>query len=510
MRNTLQHRNWISRMPLRVASAALALAAVLVSGVITTQPALAAETFTSLVSFNGTNGANPYNTSLVQGTDGNLYGTTVSGGANEAGTVFKMTPSGTLTTLHSFAGEPTDGAYPWAGLVLGTNGIFYGTTLEGGANGRGTVFSITSAGVVTILYSFCGCGDGTLPEAPLIQATNGTFYGTTSSGGANDSGTVFSITSEGTLTTLYSFCSQAECADGSLPVAALVQATNGTFYGTTEGGGANGDDGTVFSITAGGKLKTLYSFCSVNGAEPCLDGYTPAAALVQATNGTFYGTTAGGGSDEVGTVFSIASGGTLTTLYTFCNESGCAENPYAGLIQATNGNFYGTTNLGGDTGTSDPCYSFGSFSGCGTIFEISASGALTTLHTFVGTDGFNYEGANTLFQATNGKFYGTTYGGGAGATGSAEGDGTIFSLSVGLGPFVRALPTSGSVGTAVTILGSELTGATSVTFNGTAATFTVVSSTEITTTVPTGATTGKVKVTVSGKTLTSNVSFRVP
>ena len=439
MRNTLQHRNWISRMPLRVASAALALAAVLVSGVITTQPALA-QTFTSLVSFDFTNGANPYNTSLVQGTDGNLYGTTLLGGANGGGTVFKVTPTGTLTTLHSFAGAPTDGASPWAGLILGTNGTFYGTTILGGANNRGTVFSMTSEGVVTLLYSFCSqtdCSDGSGPEAPLIQATNGNFYGTTSEGGANE-------------------------------------------YGT------------AFSITTGGTLKTVYNFCSVNGNVACLDGDAPQAALVQASNGTFYGTTPGGGASEVGTVFSLTSGGTLTTLYNFCSQADCTDgkNPYAGLVQATNGNFYGTTNTGGAS--------------YGTIFEISASGALTVLHSFDGTDGFNSEGGNALFQATNGKFYGTTYSGGA------DGDGTIFSLAVGLGPFVRTLPTSGTVGTAVTILGTNLTGATSVTFNGTAATFTVVSSSEITTAVPTGATTGRVKVVTPSRTLTSNVNFRVP
>jgi uncharacterized repeat protein (TIGR03803 family) len=517
MKNTLQHRNWISRMPLRVAGATLALVPVLALAVMTTQPALA-QTFTSLVSFDGTNGANPYNTSLVQGTDGNLYGTTLSGGANEVGTVFKVTPAGTLTTLHSFAGYPTDGGSPWAGLVLGANGTFYGTTYGGGANNDGTVFSMTSEGVVTILHSFCSqtdCSDGSGPEAPLVQATNGNFYGTTEGGGANGrGGTVFEITPGGTLKTLYSFCSQADCTDGEFPEATLIQATNGNLYGTTSSGGASETygGGTVFSITTGGTLKTVYNFCSVNGTEDCLDGYTP-AALVQGTNGTFYGTTAGGGSNEAGTVFSLTSGGTLTTLYAFCSSGNCTngENPYAGLIQATNGNFYGTTNIGGPSlsDPEDPCAVFESFTGCGTIFEISAGGALTTLHGFDGTDGFNYEGGNALFQATNGNFYGTTFGGGADAGGGFEGYGTIFSLDVGLHAFVSTLPTSGMVGTAVTILGSKLTGATSVTFNGTAATFTVVSSSEITTTVPTGATTGTVSVVTPSGTLKSNVKFRV-
>jgi uncharacterized repeat protein (TIGR03803 family) len=161
---------------------------------------------------------------------------TTSGGANGAGTIFKLTPGGTLTTLYSFcsqAGCP-DGESPYneAGLVQATNGDFYGTTGSGGANGNGTIFKITPSGTLTTLYSFCsqaGCTDGSYPGAPVIQATDGDFYGTTSSDGANHGGTVFKITPSGTLTTLYSFCSQAGCTDGNAPQGALVQATNGDF-----------------------------------------------------------------------------------------------------------------------------------------------------------------------------------------------------------------------------------------------------------------------------------------
>jgi uncharacterized repeat protein (TIGR03803 family) len=477
--------------------AGLVVAAILM--ILATAIASPAQTFKTLVSFDFTNGANPYNMALVQGTDGNLYGTTVSGGTDSAGTVFKVTPTGTLTTLHSFAGtlvSPADGAYPWAGLVLGTDGNFYGTTLEGGAQNRGTVFKMTSAGVVTVLYSFCSvgasCSDGYQPQAPLVQAASGIFYGTTNNGGTNDSGTVFSITSSGTLKTLYSFCMLTDCADGEFPEAALVQATSGIFYGTTEGGGAE-DFGTVFSITAGGKLKTLHSFCTVVSEGLCLDGYNPQDALVQASNGTFYGTTPGGGNgtSQTGTVFSITAGGTLVTIYSFCSGVGCGVNPYAGLVQGINGNFFGTTNGGG-------------VNDYGTVFEITASGELTTLHSFDNTDGYPSEGGNSLVQATNGTFYGTAYAGGADSLGA------LYSLADGFRAFVKTVPTSGKVGSAVTILGTKLTGATSVTFNGTAATFTVVSSTEITTTVPTGATTGKVQVVIPGTTLSSNVNFRVP
>jgi uncharacterized repeat protein (TIGR03803 family) len=467
----------------------------------TTAVALPAQTFKTLHSFDNTDGSYPV-AGLVQGTDGNLYGTT-------SGTVFTITPSGMLTTLHSFDG--TDGAFP-NGLTQGTDGNFYGTTRAGGAydHGDGTVFTITPSGMLTSLYSFCpnspSCTDGYEPVAGLVQGTDGNFYGTTQYGGANDTcglgcGTVFEITPGGALTTLYSFCSQSNCTDGRAPFAGLVQGTDGNFYGTTVYGGAN-DYGTVFKITASGVLTTLYSFCSQGGGD-CTDGFGPVAVLVQATDGNFYGPTESGGANGVGTVFKITPGGALTTLYSFCSQSNCTDgfDPEAGLVQAASvdGNFYGTTPVGGAN-----CIPY---AGCGTIFKITPSGTLTTLHSFCShrrhkscTDGYEPAG---LVQDTNGKFYGTTL------TGGANNDGTVFSLSVGLGPFVETNPTSGMVGAAVNVLGTNLTGATSVTFNGTAATFKVVSKSEITTTVPTGATTGTVQVVTPTRTLKSNVSFRV-
>jgi uncharacterized repeat protein (TIGR03803 family) len=201
-----------------------------------------------------------------------------------------------------------------------------------------------------------------------------------------------------------------------------------------------------------------------------------------------------------GTVFEITTEGKLTPLYSFCSQTGCADgaSPNGGLVQATNGNFYGTTSQGG-ANVVPACTTFEEF-GCGTVFEITPGPKLTTLLRFDYTDG---RGPNGLIQATNGNFYGATGGGGA------KGDGTVFSLSVGLGPFIETRLTAGKVGAPVTILGNNLTHATSVTFNGTAATFTVVSSTEIKTNVPVGATTGKVKVKTPGGTLISNVPFRV-
>jgi uncharacterized repeat protein (TIGR03803 family) len=462
-----------------------------------------------LFSFNYTDGAYS-EAELVQATNGNLYGTTGGGGANgNYGTVFKITPSGTLTTLYSFCSQSgcTDGSNPYAGVVQATNGDFYGTTGYGGANcaptGCGTIFKMTPSGTLTTLYSFCsqsGCTDGEYPFGALVQATNGNLYGTTRFGGANGNyGTVFKITPGGTLTTLYSFCSQSGCTDGAYSEAELVQATNGNLYGTTGGGGANGNYGTVFKITPGGTLTTLYSFCSQSG---CTDGYFPNTPLVQATNGDLYGTTYGGGANgNYGTVFKIAPGGTLTTLYSFCSQSGCTDgdSSWAGLVQATNGNLYGTTYGGGANGY-------------GTVFQITPGGTLTTLYSFCSQSGCT-DGDSSLaglVQDTNGDLYGTTWEGGANDVGCSQGCGTVFRLSVGLGPFVETRPTSGKVGKFVEILGSDLTGATRVTFNGTAAKFTVVSPSLITTTVPTGATTGKVRVVTPSGTLSSNVPFRVP
>jgi uncharacterized repeat protein (TIGR03803 family) len=381
-----------------------------------------AQTLTTLHSFDNTDGANPF-AGLVQASDGNFYGTTYSGGASNEGVVFKITPSGVLTTLHSFCqlSGCTDGTLPAGGLVQGTNGNLYGTTAGGGANNRGTVFKITLSGVLTTLYSFCSqeaCADGALPYAGLVLATNGNFYGTTEDGGKYSYGTIFEITPGGSLTTLYSFCAENGCPDGARPSVSLVQATTGQFYGTTQAGGANKDSGcavegcgTVFEITGSGALTTLYSFCSQRG---CLDGQTPDAGLVQATNGNFYGTTLyGGANNNNGTVFEITPSGALTTLYSFCSRSGCTDGqgPAAGLIQATDGNLYGTTTAGGKGG--------------GTIFGITPSGTLATLYIFcqqVGCADGEEPQAN-LIQSTNGNFYGTTF------IGGAHGYGAVFSLS---------------------------------------------------------------------------------
>jgi uncharacterized repeat protein (TIGR03803 family) len=474
--------------------------------------ALPAQTFTTLHSFDGTDGYEP-SAPLVQATNGDFYGTTNTGGANGVGgTVFKITPSGTLTTLYNFCSQGsfpscTDGFYPEdAGLVQAANGDLYGTTEGGGVVPPdtipgGTVFKITPGGALTTLYTFCSqlC-TGALPFSGLVQAANGDLYGTTVQGAPNGyPGTIFKITPGGVLTTLYTFCAQVNCADGNYPYAPLVQATNGYFYGTTTDDGAYGS-GTIFKITPSGTLTTLYSFCSQSGC-PAPYGSDSLTGLVQAANGDLYGTTNQGGDNNVGTVFKITPSGTLTTLYSFGAQANGADGfyPAGALIQATDGNFYGTTSSGGTpSGNGSNRYS-------GTVFKITPAGALTTLYSFC-TQSECADGSGPtagLVQATNGDFYGTTAAGGVNG-----GYGTVFRLSVGLGPFVELQTTSGKVGARVKILGNSLTHASSVTFNGTAAVFTA-SASEITTTVPAGAATGTVQVVTEGDTLSSNVPFRV-
>ena len=444
-----------------------------------------AQTFTTLVNFNGPNGLFPsYEMSLTQGRDGNLYGTAYSGGVNNYGTFFKMTPQGTLTVLYSF---DYTAAYPVSGVVLGTDGNFYGTTIEGGAYGWGSVFKITPSGAFTILHSF-NVTDGCVPYGTPVEGADGNFYGTTEYGGATTSssfcyqgaGTVYKMTPAGALTTLHSF---EGYQDGGMPWAGLTQAIAGNFYGTTYGGGTGGW-GTVFQITPAGTLKTLHNFDSTDGAE--LSG-----TLIQAIDGDLYGTTEGGGVNGGGTVFDINAKGTLTTLHSFCYPTVCADtngqDPVAGVIQASDGNFYGTTYGGGVSGT---------------VYEVSPIGVLTVLYDL---DIYSVGGEplGGLFQATDGILYGTTSYGGAG------GGGSIFSLDVGLGPFVAFVRRTGKVGQSGGILGQGFIGTTAVAINGIPANFKVVSDTYLMATVPAGATTGYVTVTTPSGVLTSNVPFQV-
>jgi uncharacterized repeat protein (TIGR03803 family) len=464
-----------------------------------------AQTLTTLLMFHGPNGETPGGGSFTQGRDGALYATTESGGTNNQGTVFRVGKGG-LAVLHSFCSLPgcADGQVPIGTLLLGNDGNFYGTTWQGGdqncglPSGCGTVFRISPNGTFVTLHTF-EWTDGAGPfNDNLIQAADGNFYGTTAEGGNLNCGldvgcgTVFTITPTGRFSTLYKFSG----TDGNRP-AGLVQASNGILYGGTYEGGNCVYElgcGTIFSITPSGTVTTLYDFTGAAGG--------PQSALVQAANGNLYGTTEYGGhtclfdADSCGTVFTMTLSGELTTIHEFMNTDGAF--PYGGLIQATDGNFYGTTAGGGNSICED---------GCGTLFQMTASGAVTTLKRLNGRDGLNpYSG---LLQATNGTIYGLTSGGGDFECSPTYGCGTIFSLDMGLGPFAALVRDMGKVGQGDGILGQGFTGTTGVAFNGIPATFKVLSDTYLTATVPPGATTGYVTVATPSGTLTSNVPFHV-
>jgi len=453
------------------------------------------QTFTTLASFDNRTSGSGSSGTLIQGKDGNLYGTNSQGGARGQGTAFAMTPPGTLTVLYSFGGGFTVPELPYGGLLQATDGNFYGTTLSGGANVLGTVFKLSPAGALTTLYSFgSSTTDGGQPSGPLIQATDGNFYGTTSTGapGSAPGGTVFRITPAGVLTTLHAFGGKP---DGFGPSPALVQATDGNLYGTTGGGGVLGY-GTVFQITLAGTLTILHNFGTST------DGSEPSVGLVQAADGSLYGTTKTGGITGEGTVFRITTGGTLTTLNTFGGMSTNSSDPSM-LVQATDGSFYGTTARGGTHGA-------------GTVFKITPGGTLTTIYTFTGlADGS--DPVVGLIQAADGRLYGTTPGGGA------NDYGTIFSLTLPAGPLPAPSILSGGIvpvdssspiiqpGEWVSIYGTNLASATatwngnfpislgntSVTINGRAAYLWYVSPGQINLQAPDDTATGMVPVVVT-------------
>lgn len=334
---------------------------------------------------------------LLEGSDGNFYGTTIAGGENLRGTIFKMDRSGAVTTLHHFDGN--DGDYPWAALIEGSDGHFYGTTEVGGTSAAGTIFKLDRSGTLSVLHTFAG-SDGRWPQAGLIEGSDGSFYGTTSRGGANNGGTVFKISSSGVMTTLHSFGNASiigipvDARNGIRPLAGLIEASDGNFYGTTFSGGTTGR-GTVFKMDSSGNVTTLHSF---SGS----DGTGPRAELIQASDGNFYGTTAQGGANADnragigGTVFKMNSSGAVTTLHSFGGPDG--NEPVGSLVEGSDATFYGVTLVGGTAGK-------------GTLFKITASGAFTTLHSFRESDGDTPVGA--LVQGSDGNFYGTTFYGGA-------------------------------------------------------------------------------------------------
>jgi uncharacterized repeat protein (TIGR03803 family) len=432
------------------------------------------------------NNANPQG-ALIQGVNGDFYGTSYGyPGNDEYGSVFAVSPSGIVKTVYTFCKKTNcaDGSYPTAGLLLASNLDFYGTTTSGGKYADGTVFKLTPSGELTTLYSFCkdtNCTDGEDPVGGLMQASNGLLYGTTASGGAYGEGTIFSITTGGTLKTLYSFCEQFDvCSDGGAePESNLLQGSNGNLYGTTAWG-------SIFELAPQGALNILYEFCS---QPSCDDGNDPVGNIAQSADGVLYGATSKGGAFSGGVEWQFnLSNSYYGWLYLFGSSSGAVPNS---ATVGSDGNLYGTS-LGAE-GRSGIFYP-------STAFEINTTSfEFTLLYTFCenGTCADGGPPAGGMVQSTDGNFYG------------AGGGGTVFSLSTGLEPFVMTNPTSGEVGSTVYILGTDLTGTTAVIFDGVAAKFTVESSSEIKAAVPKGAKSGSIQVKTPSGTLISNSVFTI-
>jgi uncharacterized repeat protein (TIGR03803 family) len=434
-----------------------------------------AQTVSDVFAFNNSDSSQYPLATLVQGRDGRLYGST--SGLTD-GSIFRLTTAGGFAELLAFDGS--DGANPDAGVTLAVDGNIYGTAFSGGSAQEGVLFRVSPGGAYTTLHEFLGSTDGVFPSAPPIQASDGNLYGPTR-GGDGIAPTIYkyNLVSD-TFTTIYEF----DYTHGQSVIAALVQGSDGNLYGTAQGGGAY-DCGTIFKMNRSGVILYYYSFpCATGGA-------LPSAPLVQASDGNFYGTTFEGGVGQGqgdGTIFRMTQKGTVSILYNFKGgRDGIGAN--GGLVQATDGELYGGTGGGGS-------------SGFGTLFRITTAGAYELLYSFPQNIGKYPQ--TSLMQHTNGLLYGTAEEGGA------NNYGAVYDLNMNLGPFVAFVIPTGGVGKSAQILGQGLTGTSSVTFNGVAATsFKVLTDTYMTAVVPSGATTGPVIVTTPGGTLKSNKNFRI-
>ncbi len=440
-----------------------------------------AQTVATVYNFAGgtKSGANPWYVTLVQGTDGQLYGTTYNGGSKGMGTAFKVSTSGTFTLLHSFVGGKSDGANPTGGLTLGTDGNFYGTTNLGGSGAEGVVFQMTPAGAITLLHTFNANVDGAFPWSPPVLASDGNFYGT-ASGGKDNTGLVYKITTSGTYTTIYSF----DITHGYHPIASPTQGVDGFLYVPVAEGGTS-FCGTIVQLTTAGVLNNTYDF-------PCGPGGSfPVGPLVQNSSGTFYSTTQNGGTNGEGTIYEINTSLSASVMHSFGAFFGDGEYPSAGLALGTDGKYYGSTAEGG---TYDD----------GTLFNTSTSGTYTELYSFNNSANLMQESPlSPPVEYTTGTLYGLTEFGGT------SNDGTVYSLNNGLTAFVDSPLFSGKEGSSVLILGNHLSGASEVTFNGVPARFVVHSDTHMSATVPSGATSGWIRVTTADGTVKSRKVFVV-
>ena len=528
---------------------------------------VSAQTYTVLYNYPETNRGNTgvFSQILAQGRDANLYSTIANGGANSGGTAYQMTTTGGLTTLYNFCSLTgcADGSIPMGGLTLGFDGNYYGTTQGGGTKGAGTVFQLAPSGKLTMLYSFTNGNDDSAPSYTLLQGqdgnlygvseeqyngqngaffkitpsgkfvvlhdfaftdgtspnlptqgTDGNFYGTALFGGSHNLGVVYKLTSSGAITVLHSFGGFAN-NDGSYPLGVLVQGNDGNFYGTTKTGGAH-NQGTVFKISPSGTYTLLYSF---NYSAPSFDGQLPLTGLTLGTDGNFYGTTSQGGKNgNTGTIFQITPSGQETVLYNFCSQTNCVDGfyPEVPLVQHTNGKFYGAT-----TGNS---------LGGGVFFSLDVGlKALVNLLNWEGKVGATIEILGQGFTgATQVSFNGTpasfnnisdTYMTAVVPAGATTGTLTVSTFTTTMKSNRKFLvtpqvlsfnPSSGPVGTPVTITGVSLTQTKGVGFGDyVPAKFTVDSDTQITATVPEGAKTGPVGAETSGGIGISTAKFTV-
>ena len=411
---------------------------------------------------------------LLQGRDGDLYGDSYLGGATNNGSIWKTSLAGAVSVVHSFA----SGNDCQSGLTLGTDGNFYGSGLSNCAT-PGYIFKMTPAGVVTILHTFTGQPDGSGPSG-LVQYTDGNFYGTTNKGGVNNFGSVFKITPAGVLTTIYSFDNTNNFSN---PTSALAVGNDNNFYGTQVGGDGLGG---IFKITPAGVLTLLHSFTG----NP--DGAGPTSGVIVGKDGNFYGVTqfggtVGDGRVDQGTFFKMTPAGVVTILHDFDPAKDYAVFPTTPLIQATDGNFYSTSNA---------CNEFLSCGSFVDVYKLTPTGTLTVVEKLTGANG---TGAYwTLTQHTNGTLYGITQQGGT------VNGGVYFSLNIGAKAFIGLVTTAGRVGSKIGILGQGFSASSVVKFNGVAATtVTRTGSTFLLATVPAGASNGDVTVTTGTTTLTS-------
>jgi uncharacterized repeat protein (TIGR03803 family) len=399
MANPGQHRGWISKMRLSAENAALMLAVVLALGVVAPQSAQA-QTLSVLHKFAGKpDGAGPF-AGLVRDAAGNLYGTTVYGGSTGDpgyGVVFKVDSSGAETVLYSFTGA-ADGAYPYGGLVQDTAGNLYGTTVQGGAYGCsgygcGTVFKVSTKGKETVLYNFMGgSSDGCYPDAALVRDSAGNLYGTTRSCGASGYGTVFRVSQGGTEAVLHSFVGGA--SDGAIPLwGGLLMDTKGNLYGVTEAGGGTGcidayGCGVVYRLNKNGVLTVLHGF-----AGGTTDGCTPYGTPALDAKGNLYGTTDACGSFGYGTVWKVNTQGVETVLHNFARGSRNGVAPYAGVVIDAEGNLYGTTSFGGAFDH-------------GALYELGKQGKFTALYSF---SGLSRKPIGAVIRDAKGNLYGTAF-----------------------------------------------------------------------------------------------------